>query len=279
MTEKKKLSFGTILFYIIPIAAISAAIFFGYLFLREYMEYKRALDEYAEISESYIKEPSGNGDDKKYPDGNENESGVIVGDADSRLNYFPELDIDFSGLKKVNPDLACVLYIPSLEIKYPVVYSKDNEDYLHRTFEGNSNSSGSIFYDCICEKNFKGYNTFLYGHNMKNGSMFGKLKKLQDRELSPEDRFFYIYTDNEVRKYEIFSYYQTTAGSDVYTIVSDDKAYDAFVRSCLNSSYSHGGREDIDFTHRPSVVTLSTCTGPAGGDDRFVVHGALIKMK
>ncbi|ETP71465.1 hypothetical protein UYO_2577 [Lachnospiraceae bacterium JC7] len=266
MAEKKKISFGTIIFYIIPIAAISAAIFFGYLFLKDYLQYKQAEDEYAEIDASYIKL---SGDPVK--DGETDDT--------ARRDYFPELDIDFSGLKEKNSDFACVLYVPALEIKYPVVYSKDNEDYIKRTFEGSYNPSGCIFYDYLCEPDFRGYNTFLYGHNMKNGSMFGKLKKLQDMDISARDKYFYIYTEDKVRKYEIFSFYHTTVGSEAYSEIKDEKTYDSYTGYCLRNSYFKDDKSYIDFSLRPDLVTLSTCSGPSGGNERFVVHGALIAEK
>ena len=188
MAEKKKITLGTVIFYLIPLVALSAALFFGYLFLKDYLQYKQAEDEYENINTEYIKEvPDSSGDESE-----EEDEGL------SRLNYFPTLDIDFEGLKSKNSDFACILYIPSIGIKYPVVYSKDNEDYLHRTFEGSYNFSGSIFYDYLCEKDFKGYNTFLYGHNMKNGSMFGKLKKLQDTAETKVNKYFYIYTEGKI---------------------------------------------------------------------------------
>ena len=269
MAEKKKITLGTVIFYLIPLVALSAALFFGYLFLKDYLQYKQAEDEYENINTEYIKEvPDSSGDESE-----EEDEGL------SRLDYFPTLDIDFEGLKSKNSDFACILYIPSIGIKYPVVYSKDNEDYLHRTFEGSYNFSGSIFYDYLCEKDFKGYNTFLYGHNMKNGSMFGKLKKLQDIAETKVNKYFYIYTEGKIMKYEIFSFYHTTVGSDAYSEVSDDKQYDSYIKYCLRNSYFRGYKDEIDFTDRPKVVTLSTCTGPAGGTERFVVHGALIAIK
>ena len=265
MAEKKKRSLGTVIFYIIPIAALSAAIFFGYLFLKDYLEYKQAEDEYAEIDASYIRLSDDTGKKETEP----------VDEKD----YFPELDIDFKGLKAKNSDFACVLYLPALNIKYPVVYSKDNEDYLKRTFDGSYNSSGCIFYDYLSRPDFKGYNTFLYGHNMKNGAMFGRLKKLQDMANTKGNLYFYIYTEEKARKYEIFSFYHTTVGGEAYSEITDDKTYDSYTKYCLRNSYFKGYENDIEFSLRPELVTLSTCSGSAGGDERFVVHGALIEEK
>ncbi|SFG18628.1 class B sortase [Oribacterium sp. WCC10] len=267
MKEKKKISIGTVIFYMIPVCAAVAALFFGRLFARDYLEYKEAVDEYERIDSDYIKDDTGTSD---YTDDDSQ-------DDPARLTFFPDLNIDFKGLRNVNSDLACVLYIPVLKIQYPVVYSADNEEYLHRTFEGNYNSSGCIFYDYQSEKDFRGQHTFIFGHNMKNGSMFGRLKKFEsDPDTASKHPYFYIYTDGKVRKYEIFSFYQTTSEGTTYQSFTDDKGYDKYISYCLGNSYFKGYRNRIDFSERPGIVTLSTCIGQAGGNERFVVHGALI---
>ncbi len=266
--DKKKKSFLTFIFYCIPVIAAASLLYFGYLFYRDYQEYKAADEEYEEINKEFIKElPE---DEKSFPEKD---------DELSRLSFFPELDIDFSGMKARNKDFACVLYIPVLKLKYPVVYSSDNADYLHRTFDGSVNSSGCIFYNCLNKKDFEGYNTLLFGHNMRNGSMFGRLKTLGTEKTASQHPYFYIYTDGMIRKYEIFSFYQTTVFSDTYMDVKDEKSYDSYISLCKSCSAFSEYKGDIDFSRRPGIVTLSTCTGHAGGNDRFVVHGALIAVK
>jgi len=264
MAKNRKVTLGTIIFYMIPVIAICAAVFFGYLYYKDYRQYKEASDEYADINDSYIEIKSDEGEDAE----------------EEPKAYFPDLDIDFDSLKSINSKLACVLYIPSVDITYPVVYSEDNEDYLHKTFEGKYNFAGCIFYDYLSPRGFRGHNTFIFGHNMKNGSMFGKLKKLQSEEgLAASHPYFYIYTEGQVRKYEIFSFYQTVESSDTYMDVPDDETYDTYIKYCQRNSYFKDYKDDIDFTDRPGLVTLSTCTGRSGGNFRFVVHGALVAVK
>ena len=266
MKEKKKLTPGTILFYLIPVIAGAAAIIFGYLYMKDYLKYKEAADEYADINDNYIQIL----EDTEEPED----------EYDERTDYFPTLSIDFQELKSINDSMACVLYVPALDMTYPVVYSKDNEDYLHKTFEGKYNFAGCIFYDYLSERNFKGYNTFIFGHNMKNGSMFGTLKKFnKEPGLAASNPYFYIYTDGQVRKYEIFSYYQTVGSSKTYDDILSEEDYDAYIDRALKNSNFTEYAEDIEFNARPGMVTLSTCSGRSGGNERFVVHGALISTK
>lgn len=270
--EKKKSSgIGVFLFYMVPVVAIAAMLIFGGLFLRDYMEYKSAGDEYADLAEDYIR-------------GDAEEANAVTGDADGAAGEsagaealpYPSLQIDYDALLSTNADFACVLYIPVLDLKYPVVYSADNADYLHKTFEGKRNFAGSIFYDCMSPHDFRAKNTFIFGHNMKNGSMFGTLKKLEKEPgLCASNPYIYVYTKGYVRKYRIFSFYETTDGSVTYDDFEGTDGYDQYVKRCLSKSTFAIDEQTIDFTKRPAMLTLSTCIGRSGGNQRFVVHGAL----
>lgn len=278
-TEKK---IGTILFHIVPVVLILAMVLFGALYMREYLQYESAEDEYTKLSESLIQnnssenvkyEPEDTAKESTEKEEKDNVEETPIYDP----AYYPTFQIDYDALLEMNPEFACVIYIPALNILYPVVYSADNTDYLYKTFEGNKNSSGSIFYDALSPRDFSGQNTFLFGHNMKNGSMFGTLKKF-DREkgLCASNPFVYIYTKEFVRKYRIFSYYQTVEDSSSYDDFEGADGYDRYVRMICEHSSFVNGEKDIDFTVRPQLLTLSTCSGRAGSNKRYVVHAAQI---
>ncbi len=263
------------LFYMVPFLAVVAMLVFGGLYLRDYFQYKGAADEYAELSDAYIRAEAA-------ADASGEKTEAAIGETTEALSpedprYVPALSIDYDALQKTNPDFACVLYIPVLDLKYPVVYSEDNNDYLHRTFEGKNNFAGSIFYDCLSPHDFRGRNTFLFGHNMKNGSMFGTLKKFEkEAGLCASDPYIYIYTKDYIRKYRIFSYYETSASGRTYEDFDGNDGYDQYVKmACANSALATS-EHSIDFTKRPQLLTLSTCVGRSGSDQRFVVHAALV---
>ena len=141
-----------------------------------------------------------------------------------------------------------------------MVHSKDNEDYLHKTFDGIVNSSGAIFLDFLGNADLEDKNTFIFGHNMRNGSMFGSLKKFTtDDTLAANDPYIYIYTSDCVRKYEIFAYYFSFVGSDAYKNFAGDDGYDEYVRKAkANSLFVN---DEVDLTMRPNILSLSTCSG------------------
>ena len=112
------------------------------------------------------------------------------------------------------------IYVDALpDISYPIVQGKDNQTYLHQTYEKNYNFAGTIFVDYENGRDFNDCNTLVYGHNMKNGSMFGHLKKFtEDEKLYNNDRYFWILTPDKNYRYEIISAYTTGVNSDTYTL-------------------------------------------------------------
>ena len=269
---KKSSRIGSLLFYMVPVVAIAAMLIFGGLFLRDYMDYKAATDEYADLAEEYIRGGDADTDTALV----QNVDGAEGGGAAAKAHPYPLLQIDYDALQHTNTDFACVLYIPVLDLKYPVVYSSDNMDYLHQTFEGKRNFAGSLFYDSMSPHDFRAKNTFIFGHNMKNGSMFGTLKKLEKEPgLCASNPYIYIYTEKHVRKYRIFSYYETIDSSATYDDFEGGEGYDQYVKRCLSKSTLPIDEHTIDFTKRPALITLSTCIGRSGGNQRFVVHAAL----
>ena len=118
---------------------------------------------------------------------------------------------------------------------------------------------------------FSDWNTFLYGHNMKNGSMFGKLKQfVRDEALCESNPYFYLFTKEGAYRYRIVSYYVTEDGSDTYVLPdSAEQAAQYLERVRAKSPY----RCEDALPEGAPVVTLSTCYGAAGSTQRFVVHG------
>ena len=224
-----------------------------------FSEYHRGETEYAQIQEYAV-----------LPEEEE---------TTAETDDFPMPDIDFDALVEINADFCAWLSIPALDLNYPVVWNGNNETYLTRTFEGESNSAGCLFVDAANRPDFLDRNTIIYGHNMKNGSMFGSLSDFQQKEeLAEEEPYFYLYTEDAAMRFQIISYYTTTGDSSTYSLVNTDGEYDAYLRHILQNSqfsgYEGGLPED-----RPAVVTMSTCHGRAGGIERFVLHGILSEKK
>ena len=172
----------------------------------------------------------------------------------------------------MNPDVIGWIEIPGLSISYPVVQGTDNAYYLHHLFTGEYNSSGSIFADCHNQPDFTDQNTIIYGHNMKNGSMFGTLSRYQDEALWEASPYFYLYVPGKVLKYQIFSCYAGYVRSQAYTYSFPEEAdFQAFLKQ-IRSYAGYDTSVEVGKTDR--VVTLSTCVS-SRRDYRYIVHGKL----
>ncbi len=226
----------------------------------------QALDEYMEVvSEETVREA-------------ETQTGEEKTQQETDTVYYPRLQVDYDALASVNTEFAGVIYIPVLDIKYPMAQTDDNSKYLHTTFEGTVNSSGCIFLDTSASSDFSDWNTFVFGHNMKNGTMFGSLKQfLKNETLCDQDPYIYIYQKDQVLVYRIFAYYTIPVQDDVYDDFVGDDGYDAYVADAREHSLYQPKEDDtiIDWNSRPNLLTLSTCYA-TGHVKNFVVQAALV---
>ena len=185
------------------------------------------------------------------------------------------IKVDFSVLKQENQDIVGWIYCENTPINYPVLQSHDNEYYLRRLINGEYNTAGSIFMDYHNRPDFSDQNTIIYGHNMKDDSMFGKLNDYQDRAIYEENPSFYIYVPGKVMKYQIFSCYAGSVSSEAYIYsfpeISDFMDFTEAIISFAD--YETG----VTVGETDRVVTLSTCVS-SGRSYRYLVHGKLTEV-
>lgn len=212
------------------------------------------------------------------------EQDLAVSPAESE-SPFPERDIDIEGLLSVNPDFVAWIYYEDGKIDYPV--AKETEDdinkYLNTTFEGQRNTAGCIFMPYDASSDFKDLNTFLYGHNMKNGSMFGTLKYLyRDPAENFKNPYFYIWTkDYERIMYRVVSMYVVDKDSEMYSVPVNIEGYVEYRDKILELGSVGGYQAFMDMEkgamgQAEPFVTLSVCYGSAGTRNRLLVHGVEI---
>lgn len=185
--------------------------------------------------------------------------------------------VDFDKLLEVNEDtIGWIRFYPEPElINYPVVQGNDNDLYLHKTFSANENTLGAIFVDVNCSPDFMDKNTIIYGHRMKDGSMFRKLEEYKEESFWEENPYFYIYTpDGKEITYHIYSAGVVKDTDETYTYsFEDDADFQSFIDyTKKTASYDTGVEVSLD----SQIVTLSTCTA-ASDEHRFVVHGVKIR--
>lgn len=254
--EQKKKKKSDVLLTIALIAAIVVFCYAAFNLYHIYTEYKKGTDEYNQIEEMAVTERDA-------------DSGEAAG---PNAQLKPPIEVDFDKLKSVNEDVVGWIYVDALpDISYPIVKGKDNQTYLHQTYEKNYNFAGTIFVDYENSGDFSDCNTLVYGHNMKNGSMFGHLKKFrEDDKLYKQDKYFWILTPERNYRYEIISAYTTGVNSDTYTLFKGPgEEFEKYLETI--KGYSEIQTDDTDLTIKDKIVTLSTCTG--NESTRFVVQG------
>lgn len=183
-----------------------------------------------------------------------------------------DICIDFESLLKENSDLVAWIRIEgNINISYPVMQSDDNDFYLRRLFNRTKNILGSIFVDYRCDADLTDENTIIYGHNTKNGSMFGGLKKWMEKEEYDVNPYFYIYTpDGMVHEYQVCAVVVTDDQADDYRIEFEDSdAFRSWEKEILEGSLYDTG---VELDENSQIVTLSTCTNRTESE-RLIVHG------
>ena len=254
--EQKKKKKSDVLLTIALIAAIVVFCYAAFNLYHIYTEYKKGTDEYNQIEEMAVTERDA-------------DSAEVAGPS---AQIKPPIEVDFDKLKSVNEDVVGWIYVDALpDISYPIVKGKDNQTYLHQTYEKNYNFAGTIFVDYENSGDFSDCNTLVYGHNMKNGSMFGHLKKFrEDDKLYKQDKYFWILTPERNYRYEIITAYTTGVNSDTYTLFKGPgEEFEKYLETI--KGYSEIQTDDTDLTIKDKIVTLSTCTG--NESTRFVVQG------
>ena len=161
--------------------------------------------------------------------------------------------------------------IPETEINYPVMYSGDNEFYLHRAVDGSYLRVGSIFLDYRCNSDFTSRINILYGHNMSDGSMFADVMKFIDSSYFDSHNYGWLTTSNAVYKIDFFSVSQPENYDDFYDVNSDVNLWLDDLRANSFIWRNIGISEDDQF------ISLSTCTG-SEGISRTVLTGKLCKI-
>lgn len=215
MSRKKEYA----LLVILGIIVLAAG---GYLF-RVWEDYHEASAGYQKLQKYIIEKPDVEKKDERQPENQEEPE-----------ENLPE--IDFNGLREVNADIVAWIQIPGIGVDYPVVQGKDNEHYLHYTFDGKANKAGSIFLDYRNRAEFTDSKVILYGHNMKDGSMFSNLKKYQDEDFRREQGKVLLYLPDKVLECKIAECRQVSVKDSVYDIMQEE-------------------RREL-----PEVIILSTCS-------------------
>lgn len=177
--------------------------------------------------------------------------------------------LDLEALRKVNKDVMGWIIIPGAGISYPLMDGDDNSYYLNRTWDKEWNTMGSIFLEAECSSKLSDFNTIIYGHNMRNTTMFSNLKKYVKKSYWSAAPYVYLATEKGVYRYDIFAAYEVEVDGHVFWLdIEDEQLKQMFIDRSLEMSEINTG---IVPTTSDKILSLSTCTGN-GHEKRMVVQ-------
>lgn len=219
-------------------------------------QYQASRDLYDETAEAYT-------------------GGQVTSDSGEDAGEAPPITVDFSALQQVNEDVVGWIYCEDTVINYPVMQGGDNDRYLHHAYDGTASRSGSIFADANNAKKFSDFNTIIYGHHMKDKSMFATLSYWGDQAYYEEHPVMWLLTPEQNYKIVLFAGYTISANSDTYMIFPEaGEEFAAYQQMAV-------GKSDFQANVAPDpntrCVLLSTCEYQFK-EARYVLHGMLVPV-
>ena len=194
----------------------------------------------------------------------------------------PEKNLDWKELHKENEDIYAWITVTDTTVDYPVLqHPTDNTYYLNNNIDGTPGYPGCIYTEDYNAKDFSDKNTVLYGHNLKDKTMFSSLHNYEEENTFSKDQYIYIWTENDVFVYKVFAAYEFNSNHLLLNYdYNNEYVYEQYIKDIFNVKDNGYGianiKDDIDVTKEDRIITLSTCTADHNSDQRFLVVGVLI---
>lgn len=189
---------------------------------------------------------------------------------ETAVGRFPQ--VDFAALSAINPDIVGWLYCEDTVINYPVTQTTDDEYYLRHLFDGSTHKSGCLFLEAANAADFSDIHSIIYGHHMKNGSMFQSLSNYKKQSYYDEHPTLLLMTPGQNYTIRLFAGYVCAADGNAWQLDfrSDEEFKNWLQSACRRSTFDSG----ITPTVSDHIITLSTCSYEYD-DARYVVLGVL----
>ncbi len=185
--------------------------------------------------------------------------------------------IDWEGMWKINEDVYAWITVPGTVIDYPILqHATDNTYYLNYNIDGSYGYPGCIYTENLNAKDFSDNNTVIYGHNMKNGSMFAGLHQYEEKSFFEEHSQILIYTPEKENEYTVFAAYIYDDRHLLYSFdFANEDVYASYLENITNMrDLSANIRDDISVTKDDKIITLATCMSNQP-DKRLLVQAVL----
>lgn len=251
---KRKIVLGVLFFILFAVLIVSTL-----NLLKVIGEYRQAADTYQSIQEQYVSTE-------------QSEDTAVADEYTPTESEAIPISIDFPALLEMNKDIVGWIYCPDTVINYPVVQGKDNNEYLRHDLNGKYLISGTVFVDYRNETVGSDSNYILYGHNMKDDTMFGSIVKYKDQSYFDSHPIMYYLTPDKSFKIELLAGYVTPRDSEVYNnSFGTQEPLDKFMESAIKKSTF---KSNAEYVVEDKLITLSTCSYEYS-NARYVIIGKL----
>ena len=190
----------------------------------------------------------------------------------------PPIEVDFATVQEDGPNVLGWLYSSDTQLNYPVVIYSDNIHYLTRDYTGSKSSSGALFFDFRLTKQLAGENLIVYGHHMKDRSMFGSLLQYQKQTYYEEHPIMYLMTPDKNYRIDLFAAQFTDSEQENFPIQFDsEQKRRTFVQTAIaNSTFKP---DDATYHSDAQIISLVTCAySDYIEDSKFQIHGWLVEI-
>lgn len=252
--------------YIAGIILVLLAVVCGGVGIRHFLQEKDAGKGYEELKEIVVTEPEPEVEEE--PEVPKEEAPKV------------EIPIDFEALWEQNEDVYAWIQIPGTNVDYPILQDEeDNGYYLNHTIDGVEKIEGSIYTENYNSKYFDDPNTVIYGHNMKNGSMFRTLHNYEDKTFFDENREIYIYLPDRILEYRIFAAYIYDNRHLLLSFdLEDSDVFQQYINDIFNTrAISAHIDTSMEVGVDDRILTLSTCNAGIS-TQRYLVQAVLISI-
>ena len=260
-------------FGILALAGMLIVLSMTFLLVRLIIVYVKSRDEYKQIANEAIVtvSPAHSAETSSAPETTASAPAQPVYPTPEPVSL--PITVDWSKLHATNKQIIAWLYCEGTEINYPVVQTKNNTYYLTHNAKRKEDQAGSLFLDYRNNLGSALENLIIYGHRMKDGSMFGSLRKFAEKSYRDEHEAFYLMTPDQVYRIEVFSCRTVNSHTKYFpssfTSLDTEKKY---TDKALSQSYWQQAPES-----KPEgalLITLSTCSKYDFEEDaRLLVHG------
>lgn len=256
---------------VVAVVLVIGMVIAGWQLISILLNYQRDRSAYDELAANAISSLADGDEDAD----DQTDDGTAATDT-TDANTAPII-VDWDYLESINTDIVGWIYCPDTVINYPVVQASDNSYYLKHGFDKQSNTSGTLFADVSSVVGINMCNFIIYGHNMKDGSMFGTLEGYVDQSYYEEHPIMYYLTPTATYRIDLIAAHIVESTLDNYPGYFDSTSdYQTYLNQLTSASlFSTNATVSTDY----QLITLSTCDYSSSYDDpRFLVHGLLVPI-